>query len=122
VKAQAIVPTEVVMYLAQVLTDGSVYLAWGMLFVVVADGRLWIMGLGGFGLWLRRHDIIGSMTDAIFDMLAYALAFGAGVDARGSMMTMMMMVVASALCGWLLWPVAGLEVGFAFGSYSRNIR
>jgi hypothetical protein len=75
------------------------YLPWGMLFVVMAEGRFWIMGLGGFGLWWRCNDMIGSMTEVVFHMLADALALGAGVDTRGSMMTMMTMVVVSVLCG-----------------------
>jgi hypothetical protein len=39
-KAHVVVPVEVVMCLARSLVDGSVCLAWGMLFVIVAKGRL----------------------------------------------------------------------------------
>jgi hypothetical protein len=99
VKAQAIVQAEVVMCLALVSTDGSVCLAWGMLFVAVAEGRLWIMGLGGFGLWWRRNDTIGNVMKVVFHMFMGALVLGVGVDTKGSMMMTVAMVVANALCG-----------------------
>jgi hypothetical protein len=86
------------MCLIQVFADGSVCLAWGMLFMVVVEGRPWIVELGGFGLWWRRNDMIGSMTEIVFDILVDALVLGVSVDTKGSMMTMTM-VVASALCG-----------------------
>jgi hypothetical protein len=35
------------MCLIQVFADGSVCLAWGMLFMVVVEGRPWIVELGG---------------------------------------------------------------------------
>jgi hypothetical protein len=38
--------------------DGSMCLAWGMLFVAMAEDRLWMVGLGGFGLWWRHNDTI----------------------------------------------------------------
>jgi hypothetical protein len=39
-KAHVVVPVEVVMCLARSLVEGLVCLAWGMLFVVVVEGRL----------------------------------------------------------------------------------
>jgi hypothetical protein len=55
-------------------------------------------GVGWFGLWWMRNDMIGSMIEVVFDILVDALVLGVSVDTKGSMM-MMTMVVASALCG-----------------------
>jgi hypothetical protein len=63
-------------------------LAWGMLFVAVVEGRLLIVGLGGFGLWWRHNDMIDSMTEVVSDMLMDALVLNVGVDMKGSMMMM----------------------------------
>jgi hypothetical protein len=84
------------MCLAQVLAGGSMCLAWGMLFVAVVEGMLLIVELGGFGLWWRHNDMIGSMTEVVSDMLMDALVLNVGVDTKGSMM---MMVVSSELYG-----------------------
>jgi hypothetical protein len=67
-----------------------------MLFVVVAKGGLLIVRMGGFGLWWRRNDMIGSITKVVFVMLVDALVLGVGVDTKDSMI---MMIVVSVLCG-----------------------
>jgi hypothetical protein len=67
-----------------------------MLFVAVVEGRLLIVGLGGFGLWWRHNDMIDSMMEVVSDMLMDALVLNVGVDMKGSMM---MMVVAIELYG-----------------------
>jgi hypothetical protein len=67
-----------------------------MLFVVVAEGRLLIVGLDGFGSWWTRSDMTGSRTEAIFGMLMDALALSVVFGMRGDMM---MMVVAGELYG-----------------------
>jgi hypothetical protein len=54
-EGQAIVLTKVGVHLARVLASDLMYLAWGMLFVVAAEGSLLIMELGWFGLWWRRE-------------------------------------------------------------------
>jgi hypothetical protein len=46
----------------------------GILFVVVTEGRLLIVGLDGFGSWWTRNDMTGSRTEAVFGMLMDALA------------------------------------------------
>jgi hypothetical protein len=79
------------MCLAQVSIDGSVCLEWGMLFVPAAEGRLLIVGLGGFGLWWRHNVMIGSMMEVVFDMLVDVLVLSVGM--KGSSMMMMMVVV-----------------------------
>jgi hypothetical protein len=60
--------------------------------------------------------MIGSMMEFVCDMLEDVSVLGRCVDIEGSMMMMMTMVVASVLCGWLLWLGAGFEADFAFGS------
>jgi hypothetical protein len=49
-KAQVIVLAEVGVHLAWIFAGDLVYLAWGMLFVAAAEGRLLITEMGGFGL------------------------------------------------------------------------
>jgi hypothetical protein len=71
----------------------------GMLFVALAEGRFLMVGLGGFGLCWRCHDMIGSMMEFVCDMLEDVSVLGRRVDIEGSMMMMMTMVVASVLCG-----------------------
>jgi hypothetical protein len=53
-----------------------------------------MMWLDGFGLWWKHSDMIGSVTEVVCDMLVDALV---SVGMKGSMI--MMMVVASVLCG-----------------------
>jgi hypothetical protein len=55
------------------LANGLVCLAWGMLFMMVVEGRFLIVELGGFGLWWRHNDMTGSKTDVVSDMLMGAL-------------------------------------------------
>jgi hypothetical protein len=74
VMAHVVVLAEVRVHLAQVLAGGLVCLAWGMLFVVAAKGRLLIVKLDEFGLWWKRNDMPGSKTEVVSNMLIGALA------------------------------------------------
>jgi hypothetical protein len=58
-----------------------------------------VVELGEFGLWWRCNDMIGSMTEIVYDMLADALVLGESGGKKGSMMMLTVMVVASVLCG-----------------------
>jgi hypothetical protein len=58
-----------------------------------------VVELGEFGLWWRRNDMIGSMTEIVYDMLADALVLGESGGKKSSMMMLTVMVVASVLCG-----------------------
>jgi hypothetical protein len=64
---------------------------WGMLFVMVVEGRLWLLGWDGFGSWWRCKGIYGS--------LAGTLNTDWSVGTRGGMTKMTIMVVASEMCG-----------------------
>jgi hypothetical protein len=70
-----------------------------MLFVMVAEGRLWLVGWDDFGLWRRRSCMVGSMTKGIFGSLVGTLDVGGGVGMKGALMKMTMMIVASEMCG-----------------------
>jgi hypothetical protein len=94
-EAQVVVLAEVVMHLALVLASDLMCLAWDTLFVVVMEGRLLIMELGGFGLWWMRNDMTGSRIEVVFGMLMDAQVLSVRVGTRGNMM----MVVASELHG-----------------------
>jgi hypothetical protein len=94
-EAQVVVLAEVVMHLALVLASDLMCLAWDTLFVVVMEGRLLIMELGGFGLWWMRNDMTGSRIEVVFGMLMDAQVLSVKVGTRGNMM----MVVASELHG-----------------------
>jgi hypothetical protein len=94
-EAQVVVLAEVVMHLALVLASDLMCLAWDTLFVVVMEGRLLIMELGGFGLWWMRSDMTGSRIEVVFGMLMDAQVLSVRVGTRGNMM----MVVASELHG-----------------------
>jgi hypothetical protein len=93
-EAQVVVLEEVGVHLSQVLASDLMYLAWGMLFVPVAEGRLLVTELGMFGLWWRDNDMIGSKTETVFGMLMGALVLSVRVGTKGNMMMMMMMMVA----------------------------
>jgi hypothetical protein len=93
------------MCLARVSADGSVCLEWGMLFVAVVEGRLLIVGLGGFGLWWRHNDMIGSMTEVVFDMLVDVPVLSVGTKGS-SMMIMVVVVVARIGQSLVLWYVS----------------
>jgi hypothetical protein len=86
------------MCLARPLAEWLGCLTWGMLLVVVAEGRLWIVGLGGFGSWWRRNGMVGSMTEDVYGSLMDILVLDESVGMKGSMMMMTVKVVASALC------------------------
>jgi hypothetical protein len=94
-EAQVVVLAEVVMHLALVLASDLMCLAWDTLFVVVMEGRLLIMELGGFGLWWMHSDMTGSRIEVVFGMLMDAQVLSVRVGTRGNMM----MVVASELHG-----------------------
>jgi hypothetical protein len=47
-----------------------------MLFVTVAEGRLWLVGWDDFGLRRRRSCMVGSMTKGIFGSLVGTLDVG----------------------------------------------
>jgi hypothetical protein len=87
------------MYLAQSLVDGLVCPRWGMLFVALVEGRLWMAELDGFGSWWRRNGVIGNMKEVVYGSLMDILVLGGSVGTKGSMMIMNVMVVASVLCG-----------------------
>jgi hypothetical protein len=72
---------------------------WGMLFVAMAEGKLYMVSLDGFGLWSRHNDMIDNMTEVVCDSLMGALVMGGSVGTKGSMMMMTTMVAASASCG-----------------------
>ena len=68
-----------------------------MLFVVMAEGMLWMIGLGGFGLWCWRIDMVGSEAGGVCGNLMGTLAAGVSVGAKGNMM-MSVVVAASVMC------------------------
>jgi hypothetical protein len=70
-----------------------------MLFVAVAEGRLWIVGLDGFDSWWRCNGMVGSMMEAICGSLMDTFAVGGSVGTKASMMMMTRIVVASVLYG-----------------------
>jgi hypothetical protein len=71
----------------------------GMLFVLVVDGRLCLVGWDDFDLWWRRSCMVSSMTKGICGSLVYTLNTDGGVGTKGGMMKMTMMVVSSVMCG-----------------------
>jgi hypothetical protein len=93
-EAQVVVLEEVGVHLSQVLASDLMYLAWGMLFVLVAEGRLLVTELDMFGLWWRDNDMIGSKTETVFGMLMGALVLSVRVGTKGNMMMMMMVAVS----------------------------
>jgi hypothetical protein len=115
-KVLGVAPTEVTTCLAQSLAEFSRCWTWVMLFMAVAEGRLWMVELDGVGPWWRSNCMVGSMKEAVCGSLMDTLAAGGSVGTKSSMMIMAAMVVASALYGYLLWPEVGSENGFAFGS------
>jgi hypothetical protein len=96
-EAQVVVLAEVGVHLSQVLVGDLMYLAWGMLFVAVEEGRLLVTELGVFGLWWRHNDMTGSKTETVFGMLMVALVLSVRVGTKGNMM--MMVVAVNELCG-----------------------
>jgi hypothetical protein len=47
-----------------------------MLFVAVEEDTLWMVELGGFGLWWRHNDMIDNMMGVVCDRLVDSLALG----------------------------------------------
>jgi hypothetical protein len=101
-------------YFSQVLVDGLVYLAWCMLFVVVAEVRLLIVELNGFGLWWRRKDRIDSRTKVVLAILMGAPILSAIMGMKGNIVQMMVAIrscMVDFFCqglGWrliLFWPL-----------------
>jgi hypothetical protein len=70
-----------------------------MIFVMVAEGRLWLVGRDDFGLWWRCSCMVGSMMKGICDSLVGTLDVGGVASMKGGMMKMTAMVVASKMCG-----------------------
>jgi hypothetical protein len=64
---------------------------------VVAEGRLLIVELNGFGLWWMHSDRIGSRMEVVLGMLMDALVLSAVIGTQGIMVAML--VAASELCG-----------------------
>jgi hypothetical protein len=56
-------------------------------------------GLDGFGLLWSRNGMIGNMMKVVCGSLMGTLVLDGSVSMKGSMMMMVAMVVASALCG-----------------------
>jgi hypothetical protein len=71
-----VAPAEVVMCFAWCLADGLVCSASDMLFVAVEEDTLWMVELGGFGLWWRHNDMIDNMMGVVCDRLVDSLALG----------------------------------------------
>jgi hypothetical protein len=84
VEALIFVWVEVEVRSAQVWSDGLVCLAWGMLFVVVVEGKLLVVVLSEFGLWWRRNDRIGNRRNAILGMLLAAPVERAMMGTKGN--------------------------------------
>jgi hypothetical protein len=97
-RVSVVVPAEVAVCLARSLVEGLGYLKWGMLFVVVAEGRLCMAGLDECGLWWRHSGMVGSMMKVVCGSLMDTLILDGSVGTKGSMMMMTAMVVASELC------------------------
>jgi hypothetical protein len=56
-----------------------------MLFVVMADGKLLVVELCGFGFWWQRNDRIGNRIEVVLGMLLGALVTSAGMGMKGNM-------------------------------------
>jgi hypothetical protein len=66
---------------------------------MVAEGRLWLVGLDDFVLCWRRSCMDGSMAKGICGSLVATLNISWTIGMRGGMMKMIAMVVASDICG-----------------------
>jgi hypothetical protein len=71
---------------------------WDMLFVMVAEGRLWLVGWDDFGLCWRRSCMVDSMVKGICGSLISTLNVGWSVGMRGGTMKMTVMAAASEMC------------------------
>jgi hypothetical protein len=70
-----------------------------MLFVMVAEGRLWLVGWDDFGSWWRCSCIVGNMVKGICDSLVRTLNVGGSAGTMGGTMKMTAMATASGMCG-----------------------
>jgi hypothetical protein len=81
------------------LAELSGHWLWGILFIMVAEGRLWLVGRDDFGFCWRHSCMVGSMVKGICGSLVGTLNAGWSVGTRGGMMKMTAMVVVSKMCG-----------------------
>jgi hypothetical protein len=101
-KVSVAVLVEVVVCLARSLVEGLGHLTWGMLFIAVAEGWLWMAELDECGSWWRHSGMVGhsdmvdSMTKVVYGGLMDTLVLDGSMGMKGSMMMMTTMVVASA--------------------------
>jgi hypothetical protein len=98
-RAPTVVLAGVAMCLARSFVEGLWCSIWGMLFMAVAEGRLWMAELCECGSCWGHNGMVGNMTEVVCGSLMSALFLGRSVDTEGSIMMMPVMVVASVLCG-----------------------
>jgi hypothetical protein len=89
VDALVIVWAEVEVCLVRIWSDGLVCLAWDMLYVVLVEGRLLNVVLGGFGWWWRHNDRIGNMMEVVLGSLLGAPILSAMMGTNGNMVVML---------------------------------
>jgi hypothetical protein len=98
-KALGVVPVEAAKCWASSLAELSGHCLWDMLFVMVAEGRLWLVGWDHFGLHWRHSFMFGSVAKGICGSLVGVLNVGWSVGTKGGMMELTAMAIASETCG-----------------------
>jgi hypothetical protein len=94
-----VAPVEVAVCWAPSLSGLFEYWLRGMLFVMVAKGKLWLVGWDDFGSWWRRNCMVGSMPKGNYGSVVGTLNASWSVGTWGGTMKMTAMDVASGMCG-----------------------